>query len=172
MSGETVAAFFGLTEEQLLIRLLNEEFSVGTQYPEIFAALAARFSNEEVKWRKGASGKDLAYVTARTVMNRLDEIIGPENWFDEYVETKDGLKCSLTIMFTGLDGHLVTVNKQDGAGFEPMKDENDAEKSGYSAAFKRAAVKFGIGRYLYGDGMPPFVRVALGLGADGKAVAK
>jgi hypothetical protein len=35
-----------------------------------------------------------------------------------------------------------------------MSDEGDDDKSGFSDSFKRAAVKFGIGRYLYKDGVP------------------
>jgi hypothetical protein len=34
-----------------------------------------------------------------------------------------------------------------------MSDPGDDDKSGYSDAFKRAAVKFGVGRHLYGDGV-------------------
>ena len=37
-----------------------------------------------------------------------------------------------------------------------MSDSGDDDKSGYSDAFKRAAVKFGVGRYLYRDGVPSF----------------
>jgi hypothetical protein len=38
-----------------------------------------------------------------------------------------------------------------------MSDEGDDDKSGFSDAFKRAGVKFGIGRYLYRDGVPGWV---------------
>jgi hypothetical protein len=37
-----------------------------------------------------------------------------------------------------------------------MADQGDGEKSGYSDAFKRAAAKFGVGRYLKGDGAPSY----------------
>ena len=36
--------------------------------------------------------------------------------------------------------------------------QGDDDKSGFSDSFKRAAVKFGVGRYLYRDGVPTFVR--------------
>ena len=39
-----------------------------------------------------------------------------------------------------------------------MADSGDDDKSGYSDAFKRAAVKFGVARYLYRDGVPTFVQ--------------
>lgn len=136
---------------------------MGTDYASIFAALAAPFADQEIKTRKGHGGVMLQYVTARVVMNRLDEVIGPENWEDQYTETKDGLKCKITIRISGAPGELpMFVSKEDGAGFSNLPDESDTEKSGFSEAFKRCAVKFGIGRYLYRDGMPPYVRAALG----------
>ena len=42
-----------------------------------------------------------------------------------------------------------------------MADQGDDDKSGFSDAFKRAAVKFGVARYLYRDGVPGFVRERL-----------
>lgn len=131
---------------------------MGTNYPEIFAALAAPFHKKEIKTRPGKGGMTLNYVTARTVMNRLDEVLGPENWEDTYTETKDGLKCRIVIVLP--DGQHVA--KEDGAGFADLPDESDSEKSGYSEAFKRTAVKFGVARYLYQDGTPPYVRKVLG----------
>src|SRR5262245_44278412 len=131
----------------------------------------APFEANEVRKRKGGGGIDLHYITARTAMNRLDQVAGPENWEDEYRGTKDGLVCRLSITLP--DGRVIT--KEDGGGFADMADEDDAEKSGYSSAFKRAAVKFGIGRYLYKDGMPQFARDQLGKGngqSNGPAPSK
>jgi len=54
-----------------------------TQHPDLFAALAAPFESSEVKVRS-QSGRQLHYITARTAMNRLDSVLGPENWYDEY----------------------------------------------------------------------------------------
>ena len=56
--------------------------------------------------------------------------------------------CKLSIRMP--DGQVVT--KQDAGGEAGMSDEGDNEKSGFSDAFKRAAVKWGVSRYLYGDG--------------------
>src|SRR5438270_458744 len=41
---------------------------------------------------------------------------------------------------------------------ELVRDDENDEKSGFSDAFKRAAAKFGVARYLYRDGVPAFVR--------------
>jgi hypothetical protein len=124
-----------------------------TQHPDLFAALAAPFEAEEVKVRSQV-GRQLHYVTARTVMNRLDNVLGPENWWDEYTPHENSVLCRLTIRLP--DGS--TLTKSDAGGYAGMADSGDDDKSGYSDAFKRAAVKFGVARYLYRDGVPMFVR--------------
>ena len=108
------------------------------------------FREDEIEWRVQQSGKGtkgiwakvLAYVSARAIMDRLDETVGPENWQDEYAPGPGGgVLCRLSIYFG--DGNWIC--KQD------VADNSDIEpiKGGVSGAFKRAAVKWGIGRYLY-----------------------
>jgi hypothetical protein len=125
-----------------------------TKYPEIFAALAAPFAPHEVKSRT-ESGRQMHYITARVAMNRLDTVLGPECWSNETVPLCDGTNsylCKLTITLPG--GESVTKSaiggggKPEGAGGKP--------KAGDSDAFKRAAVLFGVARYLYRDGVPNF----------------
>jgi hypothetical protein len=120
---------------------------MASKHPELFAALAKPFSKSEVRTRP-QGGRQLEYITARHVMNRLDEVLGPENWSDEYEQVEHGILCKLTIWLP--DGS--TVTKCDAGGHAGMADQGDDEKSGFSDAFKRAAVKFGIGRELYRDG--------------------
>jgi hypothetical protein len=122
-----------------------------TQHPNLFAALAAPFDQSEVKVRS-TSGRQLHYITARTVMNRLDNVVGPENWWDRFVAGENSVLCELTIRMS--DGSLLT--KCDAGGYAGMADSGDDDKSGYSDAFKRAAVKFGVARYLYRDGVASF----------------
>ena len=107
-----------------------------TQYPDLFAALAAPFETQEVKVRTQA-GRQLHYITARTAMNRLDNVLGPENWWDEYVPGENSVLCRLTIRLP--DGS--TLTKSDAGGYAGMADSGDDDKSGYSDAFKRAAVE-------------------------------
>ena len=126
------------------------------QHLELFAALAAPFEHEEVRTRR-QGGRNLHYITARTVMNRLDEVLGPANWWDEYMPQENSVICRLTIRLP--DGS--TLTKSDAGGYAGMSDSGDDDKSGFSDAFKRAAVKFGIGRYLYRDGVPRFVQERL-----------
>jgi hypothetical protein len=123
------------------------------QHLELFAALAAPFGHEEVRVREQA-GRQLHYITARTVMNRLDDAVGPANWWDEYMPLENSVICRLTIRLP--DG--TTLTKTDAGGYAGMPDSGDDDKSRFSDAFKRAAVKFGIGRYLYRDGVPRFVQ--------------
>jgi hypothetical protein len=135
-----------------------------TQHRELFAALAAPFEPEEVKLRTQA-GRQLHYVTARTVMNRLDDVLGPENWWDDFVPLEHSVICRLTIRLP--DGTILT--KSDAGGYAGMADPGDDDKSGFADAFKRAAVKFGVGRYLYRDGIPRFAREILMGRADVEA---
>jgi len=125
-----------------------------TKYPDLFAALAAPFENHEVKIRPAQGGRQLHYITARTAMNRLDSVLGPENWWDEFLPLENSVICKLTLRLP--DGS--TVTKADAGGYAGMADSGDDAKSGFSDAFKRAAAKFGIARYLYRDGVPAFVR--------------
>ncbi len=124
-----------------------------TQHPDLFAALAAPFQSSEVK-NRSQSGRNLHYITARTAMNRLDDVLGPENWWDHYRPGENSVICELTIRLP--DG--TTITKSDAGGYAGMADSGDDDKSGFSDAFKRAAVKFGVARYLYRDGTPAFVR--------------
>lgn len=110
-------------------------------------ALTEPFHHSEVKWRVGSTNREktkgiaLAYVDARAVMDRLDFVIGQENWSDEYLETATNrIICKLTIY-----SDCGSIVKSDGAGATTF----EGEKGAISDAFKRAAVKFGIGRYLY-----------------------
>ncbi len=118
---------------------------------KIFKALAAEFPKDAVHWRaQGTPFKDnrgtfkaraLAYIDARDVMDRLDTVVGPENWQSEFTETTSGrVICRLGIFCDG-----AWVWKSDGAGGTQV----EADKGGISDALKRAAVNWGIGRYLY-----------------------
>ncbi len=120
---------------------------MSTQFPDLFARLAEPFGR--LAKSRTQSGKTLHYITARSVMNRLDTVLGPENWWDEYRPGENSVLCRLTIRLP--DGS--TLTKSDAGGYAGMADSGDDDKSGYSDAFKRAAVKFGVGRELYGDGV-------------------
>lgn len=84
----------------------------------------------------------LAYIDARDVMDLLDEVVGPQNWKDSYREVKGELVCTISIwdQFLGQ-----WVSKED-TGTE---SNTEAVKGHFSDSFKRAAVKWGVGRFLY-----------------------
>ena len=110
----------------------------------VMRALARPFPVSAVSFRKGpGGGKELAYITARDVMNRLDTEVGIDGWQDEYQYIGDRMICKLSLRICGQ-----WVTKCDGA------DDTNIEgaKGGISDAFKRAAVKFGIFRYAYHPG--------------------
>lgn len=123
-----------------------------------FVALAAPFPPDRVSWRVGTSnkkkrqretgdnfakatkGQALAYLDARDVMERLDDVCGPAGWQNRYTHADKKTICEIGIWFGG-----EWVWKADGAGDSDI----EAEKGALSDAFKRAAVRWGIGRYLY-----------------------
>jgi hypothetical protein len=122
------------------------------EHEDLFAALAAPIPRHLVKQRP-QGGRQLDYITARTVMNKLDDVLGPSNWWDDYHQSEHSVICRLTIRLP--DGS--TITKVDAGGYAGMSDQGDDDKSGFSDAFKRAAVKFGVGRELYKDGVASFV---------------
>jgi hypothetical protein len=116
---------------------------------EILEALSKPFDPKEVEVKIQAVNRDrtraqvVAYVDARTVLDRLDEVVGPTGWSDKYEVLFNSfddegrrtveVKCTLTVL---------GVSKED-------VGEGDSLKAAFSDALKRAAVKFGVGRYLY-----------------------
>lgn len=109
------------------------------------------FPVELVSWRVGAtnakknngkatSGIALAYIDARDVMERLDSIVGIENYQVLHPHANGKTSCRI-----GIKIQDEWIWKENGAGDSAM----DADKGAFSDAFKRAAVLWGIGRYLY-----------------------
>lgn len=119
----------------------------------ILPLLSAPFPVNDLNWRIGNKSnwdkknncpKDknkpvkaqmLVYIDARDVQERLDEVCGLW-WSNDFKEVNNRIVCNLTIR---------GVTRTDGAG----DTDFEGEKGGLSDAFKRAAVLFGVGRYLY-----------------------
>lgn len=122
-----------------------------------FAKLAAPLSPAAISWRIGAkaqnnqSGLALAYIDARDVQDRLDEVCGADGWQCRYSHAGAKTVCDIGIrvrVVAPLDGNAPAeswVWKANGAGDTDVEQE----KGALSDAFKRAAVMWGIGRYLY-----------------------
>ena len=94
------------------------------------------FDPRIIHWRVGGGGTVLAYINSRDVMKRLDDVCG-DNWQVEY--PFEGC-CRIGIK---IDNEWVW--RSNGAG----ETNIEGEKGQFSDAFKRAAVLWGVGRYLY-----------------------
>jgi len=130
--------------------------------------LAAPFPVDAVSWRvgntnkrkiqrdtgdnnaKATKGQALAYIDARDVMARLDEVCGVGGWQSRYSDAGNGKTCCEI----GLEVNNAWIWKSNGAGDSQI----EADKGAFSDAFKRAAVLWGVGRYLY-DLSSPWVEL-------------
>jgi len=116
--------------------------------------LAEPFPEEDIEWRVSRSGNTsgrvwcnvLAYITARAIMTRLDDVVGPENWKNTpqvVHEVRPGAFSIQVGISIKVDDEWVT--KYDVS--EPTQIE--PAKGGFSGAMKRAGACWQIGRYLY-----------------------
>jgi hypothetical protein len=96
------------------------------------------------KWRVQSANQYgaqcVAYIDSRDVQNLLDEVLGPESWQVKFEEHKGNLFASIGIYIAGQ-----WVWKSD-CGTESNIEKQKGEASD---AFKRAAVMWGVGRFLY-----------------------
>jgi hypothetical protein len=127
----------------------NDLLKTADQAKAIARQLALPFTPSEVRYKPGAiSGTRalaLAYVDARVVQTRLDAVLGLDGWSDSYLPLPSGsvvcrLRCRIGKRW---------IARSDVGGPSAQDDEGDRTKAAFSDALKRAAVKFGVGRYLY-----------------------
>ncbi len=120
---------------------------------QIQAELAMPFAPEDLEWRlqrtfeyQGeAKGVAVPYVTNRAIMSRLDDVVGPENWYNDFkpwhgTGGKEAQLCGISIRYG--DGFITKWDGAEDSDIEPVK-------GGLSDSMKRAAVQWGIGRVLY-----------------------
>ncbi|GLI57315.1 hypothetical protein PM10SUCC1_28290 [Propionigenium maris DSM 9537] len=114
---------------------------------DIVKELKAPFDENKIEFKVGATNQEktmglaLAYVEARAIQERLDEVVGFTNWSVSYREVQGGFLCCLSLRING-----EWIAKEDGA----QVTEYESLKGGISSAFKRVASSgWGIGRYLY-----------------------
>lgn len=126
----------------------------GNKYFEEFGK---PFADSDISWKlqltnkEKTSGLAVAYLDARAIADRLDAVVGQNRWKDEYmpwhnyVTKKDQKFAQLCTIYIYDDELKEWIGKTDGA------EDSDIEpiKGGLSDAFKRAAVRWNIGRYLY-----------------------
>lgn len=136
-------------------------------WQKIYEQLRMPFAGQDVDWRvqrvtnDKVSGLIVAYLNARAIQTRMDEVIGPGNWKAEFqpwhaVEHNgkrfDSQLCTISIYD---DDRQIWIPKTDGAedtDYEPVK-------GGLSDSYKRAAVQWCVGRYLYNLPTPIFAHV-------------
>jgi hypothetical protein len=113
--------------------------------PELITDLRAPFPWDVIEVRPGAVRKDgtgalaLAYADPRVYEERLDDVVGPDQWSVEFAPWGEHrLICRLTIF---------GVVKCSTGEADPA--DKNAGTVAEAQAFKRACAKFGIGRYLY-----------------------
>ncbi len=119
-------------------------------WERIRVAFAEPFNPADVDFRvqgkaSESTGKAqiVAYVDARTVQDRLDAVVGPGAWTFDYTPLAVDAKGVVLSAKGVLTVHGVSkVDIGDASNFE-------ASKGTVSDALKRAAVQWGIGRYLY-----------------------
>lgn len=117
--------------------------------------LAEPFAEGDVEWRVSRSGnkqkggiwcKVLAYITARAISNRLDEVVGPENWCNTPLQVHE-VRTGIWALQVGIS---IRINNEWITKYD-VAESTDIEpaKGGFSSAMKRAGAQWGIGRYLY-----------------------
>ena len=120
------------------------------------AQLSEPFPAGDIEWRVSRCGPGktvwcyvLAYITARAIQQRLDDVCGVAGWRMEpprilTINGQDYFACGLSIWIDKDDW----ITKWDVC--EPTRTKGiDAAKGGWSGAMKRAGAQLGIGRYLY-----------------------
>ena len=136
---------------------------------DLFDALSAPFPVEMIEWRVGSTNKEktkclpLCYIDARAVMDRLDTVCGPDGWQCNYTAGVNGsIICNIGVRMPGFVFMPIGPSgpagsptpgiaqekwlwKADGAGATDI----EGDKGALSDALKRAAVRWGVGRYLY-----------------------
>lgn len=122
-----------------------------TEERRILNELSRPFPPDELSFRPmgvKANSKGMvsccAYISARSVIERLNETVGA-GWQDSYLVLPSGeVQCQLGLKINGEWIHRADVGSQS-----EQSDSGDRMKAAHSDALKRAAMKFGIGLYLY-----------------------
>jgi hypothetical protein len=124
---------------------------------ELAAALAAPFPADRVSWKPQAVSRDkkralaVAYIDARDVAQRLDDVVGPLSWQVDHKQVGDQIVTGLAIRDPETGAFICKWDTGfvGGADSESEDTQMKARKGTISDGLKRAGVLWGIGRYLY-----------------------
>ncbi|MBL8055954.1 MAG: SWIM zinc finger family protein [Anaerolineales bacterium] len=129
----------------------------GPTLESLVQRLRAPFPASQVSWKPQTISKDkaramaVAYIDARDVMDRLDEVVGAFNWQVEHREAAGQLITGLGLRHPQ-DGQWRwkwDVGFVGGSDSDNDDEQMKAVKGTASDGLKRAAVLWGVGRYLY-----------------------
>lgn len=122
---------------------------------DLYQKLSEQFPREmERTLNKG--GTNLTYIPVSEVINRMNKILGVENWsfsIKGYTEIGDSIVAHVSVVAT-INGNVVT---RDGVGGQKIKrikatgiavDYGDEVKGAVSDALKKAVQTLGVGLYL------------------------
>jgi hypothetical protein len=112
-----------------------------SKHAAVFTALSAPFEEHELQVRPGRGGRQVPFASARAIMSRLDRVVGPENWWDDYEVSTRAVLCRLTIRL----GDASNITRCDAAA---LGDKESDPSLAVVEAFGRAAAKFGMARDL------------------------
>ncbi|MDX1807185.1 MAG: Rad52/Rad22 family DNA repair protein [Paenisporosarcina sp.] len=130
--------------------MTNTNCTVGNS-KELLEKLSAPFHPSEIEWRvQSATERNGAYsllvvpyLDSRAIMNRLDQVCGGL-WKDDFesihIKNVEAFRCRLSLKIG--DEWVTRTDAAEASDIESVK-------GGHSNALKRAAAKWGIGRYLY-----------------------
>lgn len=121
-----------------------------TTVPVIITELSKPFPIDDIHqlpvkskmFDKGPKGLIANYIDARAVMERLDEVVGRPYWQREYQEVCGYVVCRIGI-------YVQTIEQWSWKSDIGHETDREPGKGAASDSFKRAAVNWGIGRFLH-----------------------
>ena len=129
---------------------------------ELRKKLEEPFSIRAIKFKPQTISKNrdkalmVAFIDARDVQDRLDSVVGPENWQFTVREIDTGVTSNNKIASViGALSIFGVIREEVGEDSQPDRDKTTKEiimssyKSAVSDALKRCAVQFGVFRYAY-----------------------
>lgn len=106
---------------------------------------------------RGRGGLQMEYITARQVQRRLDQVVGPGNWATQIriVRADHPVAVAVGLAIFGVwKWDVGYSNSPDADDPEDKSYEIEPLKAAVSDGLKRAAVQWGVGRWLYPEMRP------------------
>jgi hypothetical protein len=116
---------------------------------QILAALSAPFPADQVEFLprsvNGTRALAIPYLSTAAVMQRLDDVLGLDWECKSQLLPGGCVLCCLRLKVGD-----TWIERSDIGSPSDQPDAGDKCKAAFSDALKRAAVRFGVGRYLHG----------------------